>query len=87
MTSAWSFLTTWLAVVAIVLAALSSSFGVWALWGATVFAVVFTVMLGKIATIVGNQTDRSRHAAVWLAAVEDAPSIRPARSPIWPWSR
>ena len=87
LSSAWSLLTTWLAVVAILLAALSSSFGVWALWGALVFTAAFTGMLIKIGSIVEHHTDRTRHAGVWLAALEDGSIIRSPRNPIWPWSR
>lgn len=71
MASAWSFLTTWVAVLAVVFAALTV-LSPWALIGVFLFFVVFTMMLSHIARIVSDHSDRKRHAEVWLAALEDA---------------
>lgn len=91
LTSAWSLLTAWLAVVAILLAALSEPFGVWALWTSIGLAAGFTVMLTRIGAIVVDHAERKRHASMWLAAVQAADPRRrrferkcfPAR-PIFP---
>lgn len=76
LTSAWSLLTAWLAVVAILLAALAEPFGVWALWTSIALAAGFTFMLARIGAMAVDHTDRKRHASLWLAAVEDAPTRR-----------
>lgn len=70
--SAWAVLTAWLAVIAILLAAMTEFLGPWALWAAVVFAAAFTIMLGRITSIAADHAERQRHAAVWLAAVEGA---------------
>lgn len=76
LTSAWSLLAAWLAVVAILLAALAETFGVWALWASIGLAAGFTVMLARIGAIAVDHTERKRHALLWLAAVEAAPPRR-----------
>lgn len=70
LTSAWSLLTAWLAVVAILLAALAEPFGVWALWTSIGLAAGFTAMLARIGAMAVDHADRKRHASLWLAAVE-----------------
>lgn len=83
MASAWSFLTTWVAVLAVVFAALTV-LSPWVLIGVFLFFVLFTMMLGHIARVVSDHSDRRRHAEVWLAALEDAKA--PARHR-WRWSQ
>ncbi|MFB7882765.1 hypothetical protein [Microbacterium sp. NPDC056057] len=81
MASAWSFLTTWVAVLAVVFAALTV-LSPWVLIGVFIFFVLFTMMLSHIARVVSDHSDRKRHAEVWLAALEDAKA--PARQR-WRW--
>ena len=83
MASAWSFLTTWIAVLAVVFAALTV-LSPWALIGVFLFFVVFTMMLGHIARLVSDHSDRKRQAEVWLAALQDAQEAAPRR---WRWLR
>lgn len=83
MASAWSFLTTWVAVLAVVFAALTV-LSPWVLTGVFLFFVLFTMMLTRIARVVSDHSDRKRQAEVWLAALEDAKAPR-RRS--WPWSQ
>jgi len=78
MASAWSFLTTWVAVLAVVFAALTA-LSPWALIGVFLFFVLFTIMLNRIADVVSDHSDRKRHAQVWLAALEDANAPAPRR--------
>lgn len=80
LTSAWSLLTTWLAVVAILLAALTEPFGVWALWTSIGLAAGFTAMLAGIGARAVDHAERKRHATLWLAAVEAPP---PRRRRFW----
>lgn len=82
MTSAWSFLTTWVAVLAVVFAALTA-LSPWALLAVFLFFVVFTMMLNHIAGIALYHSDRKRCAEVWLAALEDAKAPAPR---CWRWS-
>ena len=83
MASAWSFLTTWVAVLAVVFAALTV-LSPWVLIAVFLFFVLFTVMLNHIAGIVSDHSDRKRHAEVWLAALEDAKAAPTGR---WRCSR
>lgn len=76
LSSAWSLVTAWLAVVAILLAALAEPLGGWALWTSMGLAAGFTVMLLRIGAIAAEHADRKRHASLWLAAVEAAPPRR-----------
>lgn len=76
LTSAWSLLTAWLAVDAILLAALAEPLGVWALWTSIGLAAGLTVMLARIGGMAVDHADRKRHASLWLAAVEAAPPPR-----------
>lgn len=80
--SAWSLLTAWLAVIAILLAAMTESLGNWALWTAIVFAAAFTFTLGRISSIAADHAERQRHSTVWLAAVEGT-RLRPGRFQGW----
>lgn len=86
MASAWSFLTTWVAVLAVVFAALTA-LSPWALIGVFLFFVVFTVMLNHIARIVSDHSDRKRHAEVWLAALEDSQVPMRRRWHMLKWSK
>lgn len=81
MASAWSFLTTWVAVLAVVFAALTV-LSPWVLIGVFLFFVLFTFMLNHIAGIVSDHADRKRHAEVWLAALRDAEDATRSR---WRW--
>jgi len=76
-TSAWSFMAVWVAMLAVVFAALTA-LSPWALIAVFVFFILFTVMLNRIAGMVSDHSDRKRHAEVWLAALEDA-NRRPHR--------
>lgn len=80
MASAWSFLATWVAVLAVVFAALTAQ-SPWALIGVVLFIVLFTMMLNHIARVVSDHSDRKRHAELWLAALEDA------KAPVRHWWR
>lgn len=82
MASAWSFLTTWVAVLAVVFAALTV-LSPWVLVGVFLFFVLFTMMLSHIARVVSDHSDRKRHAEVWLAALEDTKASSRRR---WRWS-
>ena len=82
MTSAWSFMAVWVAMLAIVFAALTV-LSPWALIAVFLFFVLFTVLLNRIAGLVSDHSDRKRHAEVWLAALEDAKRSRHRRSYRW----
>jgi hypothetical protein len=83
MASAWSFLTTWVAVLAVVFAALTV-LSPWVLVGVFLFFILFTFMLNHIAGVVSDHSDRKRHAEVWLASLKDAEAATPPR---WRWMR
>lgn len=82
MTSAWSFMAVWVAMLAIVFAALTV-LSPWALIAVFLFFVLFTVLLNRTAGLVSDHSDRKRHAEVWLAALEDANRSRHRRSYRW----
>lgn len=71
MTSAWSFMATWVAMIAVVFAALTA-LTPWALIAVFIFFGAFTFMLNHIAGLVSDHSARKRHAKVWLVALEDA---------------
>lgn len=83
MASAWSFLTTWVAVLAVVFAALTV-LSPWVLIGVFLFFVLFTIMLNHIAGVVSDYSERRRHAEVWLAALKDVEDATPLRRR-WLW--
>lgn len=82
MTSAWSFMAVWVAMLAIVFAALTV-LSPWALIAVFLFFGLFTVLLNRIAGLVSDHSDRKRHAEVWLAALEDANRSRHRHSCRW----